>query len=155
MDFVNVFVLMFHGFTTEEKLWSKLLERFEVPNHIEEAVKMKIRARVCIFVKNWVEKDLLGEHVRSLIQTFVVTRMNDPQYALMAKVILERLNNPKGIEEMQISERPPPPVLPRNVFSKLTIFDIDDLEIARQLTLYLFTIYRKIRVRFIHLFIKD
>ena len=95
MDFVNVFVLMFHGFTTEEKLWNKLLERFEVPETIEEAIKMKIRARVCIFIKNWVEKDLLSPHVRSLIQQFVTTRMTDPQYSLMSKVILDRLNNPK------------------------------------------------------------
>ena len=47
---------------------------------------------------------------------------------------------------MQISEKPPIPLLPRNVFAKLTIFDIEDLEIARQMTVYLFNIYRKIRV---------
>ena len=95
MDFINVFVLMFHGFTTEEKLWEKLLERFEVPDTIDQATKDKIRTRVCIFIKNWVEKEPLGPHVRSLIQEFVRTRMSEPQYALMAKVILGRLDNPK------------------------------------------------------------
>jgi hypothetical protein len=95
VDFANVFVLMFHGFTTEEKLWSKLLERFDVPNHIEAAVRDKIRTRVWIFIKNWVEKEPLGPHVCSQIEQFVRARMDEPQYALMAKVILDRLVNPK------------------------------------------------------------
>jgi len=147
VDFVNVFVMMYRAFTTDEKLWQKLVERFRVPAKIDAAKKQKIQVRVCIFVKNWVEKSAseLHENTRRSIKQFLENDLAEDSFKLMRVAIAGRLDNPKIQEEAVVSARPPVPHLPRNIKDTLSINDIDDTEIARQLTLQSFAIYKKIR----------
>eukprot|EP00339_Tiarina_fusa_P009922 CAMPEP_0117039822 /NCGR_PEP_ID=MMETSP0472-20121206/27916_1 /TAXON_ID=693140 ORGANISM="Tiarina fusus, Strain LIS" /NCGR_SAMPLE_ID=MMETSP0472 /ASSEMBLY_ACC=CAM_ASM_000603 /LENGTH=442 /DNA_ID=CAMNT_0004750403 /DNA_START=436 /DNA_END=1760 /DNA_ORIENTATION=+ len=148
VDFVNVFVMMYRAFTTEERLWQKLVERFRVPDSFSEPMKQKIQVRVCIFVKNWVEKASgeLHEKTRRSIMEFLESDLAGPSFKLMRDAIQDRLENPKSHEDPVLSGKPPAPFLPRNIKeSTLTIDDIEELEIARQLTLQSFAIYKKIR----------
>jgi hypothetical protein len=57
----------------------------------------------------------------------------------------------REIPPATITEPPPEPKVPRNVFSpSLSLMDINDEELARQLTLMEFETFRAIRVRTHH-----
>jgi hypothetical protein len=57
----------------------------------------------------------------------------------------------REIPPATITEPPPEPKVPRNVFSpSLSLMDINDEELARQLTLMEFETFRAIRVRHAH-----
>lgn len=149
VDFVNVFVMMFRAFTTEEKLWQKLVERFNVPATEKPATKQKIQVRLCIFVKNWVDKVSadLHEKTRKMITEFLKNELADQEFKLMREAIQRLLDNPKVHEDPFVEGKPPTPFLPKNIRDRFGIIDLDELEIARQLTLQSFAIYKKIQVR--------
>jgi len=149
VDFVNVFVLMYHVFASDERLWLKLEERFNVPKNYDQGVRQKIQMRVFIFIKHWVEKVLdLNPQVKLSIQHFAETiSQENNDFQIFAKTIVSRLTSPpKVLEEGQSNIKPPIPFLPKNIGSKPTFFDFDsDVEIARQLTLRSFSIFKRIK----------
>lgn len=146
---------MFRAFTTEEKLWLKLVERFHVPESENPVTKQKIQVRLCIFVKNWVEKVSadLHENTRKMIMNFLENDLAEENFTMLRDAIKKLLENPKVREDAMPEGKPPPPHLPKNILKdKFGIMDLDELEIARQLTLQSFAIYRKIQVSIIYLF---
>lgn len=145
MEFLNFFAMMYESFTTDEKLLSKLEERFNVPAGIDQAIAQKIKVRVTIFLKYWIEhRSSISPSLRSLITRFVEEKLAKEPFDLTAKVILDRLNNPKVMERV-VGEKPPAPILPKSP-PPFGFFEIDELELARQLTIQSFDIYKKIQV---------
>jgi hypothetical protein len=66
--------------------------------------------------------------------------------------------DPKKLERI-FAQAPPTPKVPRNLYSpNLNFFDIDDEEIARQITLIEYSMFGQIKVRIqsvdIHIFFK-
>merc|ERR1712137_841158 len=148
LDFVNVFIMMYRAFTTEERLWNKLVERFRVPATESPTTKHKIQARVCIFIKNWVQKAGAELHEKTLqtIKQFLADEVTEKSFGIMVTAINDRLDNPKQPDEPVITTKPPTPLLPKNIKdTQLTLEDVEELEVARQLTLQTFSIYKKIR----------
>src|SRR3990167_2616994 len=145
--------MMYSAFTTPELLWKKLVERFRVPAS-HAASKQKIQVRVCTFIKNWVEKvgaELAGTELKQIILTFLEEELTDPGFAIFANAITVRILNPKeddfSVANNPNNVKPPIPYLPKNIMTvTLSIHDIEEIEIARQLTLQTFDIYKKIRV---------
>src|SRR3990167_841094 len=149
--------MMYSAFTTEDKLLDKLKERFMVPDRIEAGNKLKIQVRVCIFIKHWVEKDpYLTDDAKNKILTFLQESVTEQSFEIMVKAITGRILHPKSRDDdfqllpgSHSSAKPPTPILPRNIVSTaITLHDLDELEIARQLTLLTFSIYKKIEVSF-------
>ena len=88
--------MMYESFTTDEKLFSKLADRFIVPPQYDQIISQKIKGRVAIFLKYWVEnRPEISPSLRNSITRFVREKMNAPPFELTAKVILDRLQNPK------------------------------------------------------------
>ena len=52
---MKAFLVTYHSFTTPAQLFRKLVERFFVPPSINEALANKIRLRVIIVLKYWIE----------------------------------------------------------------------------------------------------
>ena len=141
--------MMYKAFTTEDRLWQKLVERFRVPDNVPIVDKQKIQMRVCVFIKNWIEKAGadLHEKLRSTIRQFLDTEMAENGLDTFAGAIKDRLDNPRTHEERVINEIPPKPDLPMNIKdTTLSLVDFTEQEVARQLTLISFDIYKKIHV---------
>lgn len=146
-NFVNVFVMMLHAFASEERLWAKLLERFDVPDSFPSKVRQKIQMRVCVFIKNWVDHEL-GDRTRQAIGAFVEEIKGQAAFEMLAMGIQSRLAAPKGAEIHISSVSKPKPLLPKNILtSNLSLFDVEELEVARQLTLSSFAIYSRLKAK--------
>jgi hypothetical protein len=55
------------SFTTPQELLQKLIQRYRVPDSVSEQKKNLVQARVCIFLKRWIEKCPLD--IENLIPT--------------------------------------------------------------------------------------
>ena len=70
-----MFVMMLHAFTNPNLLWAKLMQRFNVPDGVPKDTAQKIRMRVCVFIKNWVETE---ETTTRMIKGLIQVRNFDP-----------------------------------------------------------------------------
>eukprot|EP01105_Mastigella_eilhardi_P020099 TRINITY_DN4769_c0_g1_i2.p1 TRINITY_DN4769_c0_g1~~TRINITY_DN4769_c0_g1_i2.p1 ORF type:complete len:848 (+),score=226.97 TRINITY_DN4769_c0_g1_i2:245-2545(+) len=156
MQYLKTFLMTYQSFTTPEKLLQKLIQRFNVPSNFKggdngSQVAGVIRLRVCNVVKKWIEEyssdfdDNLIVQLKQFIEhagTFgghLAMTMQKP-----LQKMLQETKQKKVVKKF--SEATPEPFIPRNIFSKaLSLLDIDDEEIARQLTLIEFEIYERIR----------
>ncbi|KAJ6227905.1 ras guanine nucleotide exchange factor i-related [Anaeramoeba flamelloides] len=152
--YTKTFLMTYQSFTTPRKLLAKLIQRFHIPPEKEEIYKGRkkiIRLRVCNFLRFWItdyfedfQPKLLPElidFIDNSIRTADMTKM-----ANNLKEIIERNLNGNDEQKENSNVEMPEPKLPKNVFSpKLSLFDVDEEEIARQLTLIEFKIYSKIK----------
>ncbi|KYR00579.1 Ras guanine nucleotide exchange factor [Tieghemostelium lacteum] len=164
MEFTKTFLLTYQSFTTPEKLLQKLVQRYHVPieklsksglaEHMIKNQVSVIQLRVVNTLKTWI-KDYFSDFNDKLIQSvksFCETLRHDNNTPL-ANRISETLNNKikgtgedEGEKKTQFKEAPPEPKVPKNIWSQtLDIFDIDEEEIARQLTLIDFEIFSSIK----------
>jgi len=73
---------------------------------------MKIRTRVCVLIKHWVEKDRIEEPVKSQIEEFVIKELETHEkFRIFARAITNTLNTPRASDEVVISEKPPTPLV--------------------------------------------
>ena len=162
LKFLKTFLLTYRSFTTPEILLEKLMQRYAVP--IPEGVNMPdflknvqqpIRLRVCNVIKQWVERyffdfnDSLISKLNSFLDMDVAIDMTN-----MAKIIRNAIEKQRRMavysdeETLLLTLKTPPPEakVPRNIFSpQLQWVDIDEEEIARQLTLIEFKSYTAIK----------
>ena len=115
--------MMFHAFTTDQRLFNKLIERygvnfsstsrsfiqesnrfcpvfflkirFNVPSWLPAQLQEKIQVRVCVFLKHWVENDILGEAVKNSIREFLKGVSANKKFEMISKSIEARLDQPK------------------------------------------------------------
>lgn len=154
MQFVKTLLMTYQSFATPEKLLTKLIQRFNAPKGhktMDDKHAEVIQLRVCNVAKKWIEDDKAGadfdEKVTAQLKAFIEQIEPDhPKLATMlihsiAKKEKETVTGPR-----RFSEKTPEPIVPRNIFSsKLTIHDIEEEEIARQLTLIEFDTYAAIK----------
>ncbi|KYQ96865.1 Ras guanine nucleotide exchange factor [Tieghemostelium lacteum] len=162
LQFVKTFLMTYQSFCTPEKLLTKLIQRYNVPKNYKipggaaanteearEAFTKMVQIRVINVIKKWVDEyfsdfdEKLIQTLKSFIETF------QSKYTALATGVLKSLNkNEKPVDTYKqiLNDKTPEPVVPKNIFSNyLNIFDIDEEEIARQLTLIEFDIFRKIK----------
>ncbi|KAL6058729.1 Ras guanine nucleotide exchange factor A, variant 2 [Balamuthia mandrillaris] len=165
-SFIKTFLMTYRTFTTPEKLLMKLIERYKVP--IDQKPKdmdlekwnmhvSSIRLRVCRVLKKWVDEYLEDElhslrFIKALLDFLETLKRDEQVFAKIAAKVLESLNRQLTSNEPPkkkiFPEPPPEPRVPRNVFSpKLSLMDIHDEELARQLTLAEFQIFSCIKPR--------
>ncbi|KZT73839.1 ras GEF [Daedalea quercina L-15889] len=155
------FLLTFKSFMTVDELFNLLVKRFYIqappnlsPAEFEEWTKLKqsiIRLRVLNIFKTMVTDDGILEKS----DMYILGRMKefasneDVVNIAAAKQLLILIERSQKGGEMPIKITavpiaPPAPLYPRNS-RKIKLLDIDPIEIARQLTLMEFAMYKRIR----------
>ncbi|EAL60855.1 Ras guanine nucleotide exchange factor [Dictyostelium discoideum AX4] len=147
-NFLKVFLYTHSSFTTSEKLLKKLIQRYQVPNSNANEPKYKsevvepVRQRVVDVLKYWVDKCPWDFNAGPTSSVLVATLNN----FIDGSLTRDGNSNIKKLRELKkklqhedvrpYSEPPPEPKVPKNIFSpQLTLAHIDELEIARQMTL--------------------
>ncbi|CCM04907.1 uncharacterized protein FIBRA_07104 [Fibroporia radiculosa] len=154
------FLLTFKSFLTVDELFDLLVSRFSIeapdglaPAESDEWKKMKqkiIQARVLNIFKTMVTEDGILEKedmgILGRLKEFASREDVANSAAKRLLIFIERAQRGE-YATVKISPAPlspPPPVLPRSC-KKLKLLDIEPVEIARQLTLMEFAMYKKIR----------
>jgi hypothetical protein len=159
VDFLDAFLLTYQSFTTPFTFLNKLIQRFDVPfssfpeltqEQFDLQVQNPIRVRVCNVVRKWIEVswDELPDELVSRIGEFAQTIAMEKNGVSLAKIIQNSLR--KGKERkahfVQFDEKPPAPILPRSLYDdSLSILDVDEEEIARQIAIIDFDHFRCIK----------
>jgi son of sevenless-like protein len=160
--FLNTFLVTYRSFTVPEILLAKLLERYQVPNKPAykninqdwEKIKVQIQFRTGTVLTKWIDEFFSLDWNQQMIRMLTIfvedVLLKDKQTARMGNTIRTKLNRRlqqqgKGdAYAVHFSEPPKPPEVPKNIFLKLDIYDISDIELARQLTRQEHDIYRRI-----------
>eukprot|EP00002_Diphylleia_rotans_P008724 TRINITY_DN1872_c0_g1_i1.p1 TRINITY_DN1872_c0_g1~~TRINITY_DN1872_c0_g1_i1.p1 ORF type:complete len:728 (-),score=130.63 TRINITY_DN1872_c0_g1_i1:227-2410(-) len=161
-NFVKTFIMTYRSFTTPEKLLYKLLRRYRVPcdsdlsaddrQAWDREVQRPIQLRVCSVLKMWLESNMydLDKKCYDVLNHFVDTILVKDGYANISKQLSVLLSKKADSTSQQRDYRgllsSPEPKVPKNVFSPtLEYTDVDEEEIARQLTLVDFALFAAIQ----------
>lgn len=174
--FVRAFLVTYQLFTTSTTLLAKLSQRYNAPRDPalsdEEWRKrvLPIQIRVVNVIKMWIEEfhsdfdDLTISSIRDFLNFQV--REYHPSLASKTLLLLDKFcardsdgidvagvgMGPSRVVQFSFSSDPPRPIVPKNIFSPhLRWDDVDEEELARQLTLIEFEFFYKIRTsEFLH-----
>ncbi|PRP86068.1 aimless RasGEF [Planoprotostelium fungivorum] len=152
--FQNIFLLTYQSFTTPKKLFDKLVERYHVPMSFEadspnrnESIK-RIRLRVCSVIKKWLEEystdfnESLKGNAISLVQLMRAEGEAALANSLQNSISKMDSGTSRRVQNMKKLE----PLITKNIFSdQLNYFDIEDEELARQMTLIDYEIFSIIK----------
>jgi Leucine-rich repeat (LRR) protein len=148
-DFLEIFVFTYRSFTTPEQVLAKLMQRYEVPEKNAEGVEISdreadmIRVRVCVFLTQWLDRsfadidDLLMEKLNIWIENGVSEDRRPLLFNALGKVRTRKLATTEQLAP-NVIEVP-------EVGAKVTLMDLDVAEMARQLTVYTWSIYTQIK----------
>eukprot|EP01087_Luapelamoeba_hula_P009404 TRINITY_DN2421_c0_g1_i5.p1 TRINITY_DN2421_c0_g1~~TRINITY_DN2421_c0_g1_i5.p1 ORF type:complete len:382 (-),score=52.20 TRINITY_DN2421_c0_g1_i5:83-1228(-) len=163
MEFTKTFLMTYHTFTTPEKFLHKLIERYYVPiskkppdvskETWETSVMKAIQIRVCNVLRKWIdvfEDELTNTRLLKKLKGFIENVLIPDGHNVLATAMTNSLarhldSTNKGVVPT-LSEQPPEPKVPRLIFSpQLTIHDIHEEELARQLCLIVWEFYSAIK----------
>eukprot|EP01132_Coremiostelium_polycephalum_P008012 gene8012-9857_t len=161
INFLKAVLYTHQSFTTSDNLLKKLIQRYSVPsaaNNNDPKYKQEfvepIRQRVCSAIKYWIDKcpwdfrsgpnaDKLVASLNNFIDG-ALTRDGNTSIKKLRNLLVQVRTNVLS-SSLVYSTNPPEPKVPKNIFSpQLTLAHIDELEIARQLTLIEYRIFRNI-----------
>ncbi|KAJ3442232.1 ras guanine nucleotide exchange factor i-related [Anaeramoeba flamelloides] len=157
--FLKTFLLTYQSITSSRKVLSKLIQRFHVPRTKEmsdeqyEIKKRNVHIRVANLLKIWISKYLIDPDKKFLqyLKEFIKEDLHQSLPSLSELLIskIETIEKQTGKQKIvKFTEKPPQPIVPKNIFSQtLSIFDVNELEVARQITLIEQKIYSKIKPR--------
>jgi len=156
VNLLKAFLYTHTSFTSSENLLKKLIQRYSVPNannndpSYKREVVDPIRSRVCGVLKYWIDKcswDFKSgpgaDKLVAALNNFIdgsLTRDGNPNIKKLRSLLIQVRSN-----ELVYSTNPPEPKVPKNIFSpQLALSHIDELEIARQMTLIEYRLFRNI-----------
>ena len=142
------FITTYRSFTTPDILLQKIIQRYHVPDEFGQK-RLVIQLRCANFLKQWVETsfaDFDDAFIKEL-SAFLNELFKEQSFAKFALAIStsiskkqeEKQNTKNEIVNLTIEEKIP--YCPANI-----LFVFDEEEIARQLTLVDFFIYKAIQV---------
>jgi len=164
--FLNTFLVTYRSFTSPEILLAKLLERYKVPKKPAyrnisaeqwDKNKVQIQIRTGNFINKWIDEFFFLDWNQQMIRMLTIFvddfLMKDKQTARTGNTIRTKLNRKlqqqgKGDvygNQVVDSSKCPCPEIPKNIFLKLDLFDVSEVEIARQLTRIEHEIYKRIQ----------
>lgn len=141
--FMKIFILTYQSFTTPHIFLLKLIQRYNVPANTEEQTKKTIQLRVGNVLKSWLDLSFsdfdqdnrLFDKLNDFIED---TLAKDGNLKLQSKLreFINRLMSSDNERKKVFTTAAPTPKIPRNLNSAdFNFLDLDDEEIARQLTL--------------------
>ena len=158
-EFLHAFLLTYQSFTTPFVFLNKLIQRFNVPSdraqnmsqeEFELHIRDPIRVRVCNVLRKWIELgfDELTDEVTSRITEFGQMLSGEKSTLALGAILNGALRKAKENRYhcVQFDAAPPPPKMPRSLYDEsLSILDIDEEEIARQISIVDFNHFRSIK----------
>ncbi|KAL6047136.1 Ras guanine nucleotide exchange factor F [Balamuthia mandrillaris] len=166
--FMQCFINTLHGFTTPEIVVKKLVQRYNVPipkgmNYREYKGNLHspIAKRVCNVFKFWLEacsNDFRrDDKLLSRLNSFIHGPLTQDGFIDLAKVLQNTiathvLKKEAQTEVTSFAEEPPEPKVPMKIFSmEVKLQDIDEEEVARQMTLVDMELFKRIAAHeFLH-----
>ncbi|KAJ6230381.1 guanine nucleotide exchange factor [Anaeramoeba flamelloides] len=158
-EYIRVFLTTHRSFMTSEYLLLKLFQRYQVPE-TREGLKKKewdkrkklIQLRVFSVLRAWILEyfEQFTPTMIRMIENFSVQVMarSHPSHPKQLQKLIQKKKQKtlaKDKHKIQFSEPPPKPRVTKNIFSKnLQLSQIDELEFARQLSLYIHKLFLKI-----------
>eukprot|EP00698_Gefionella_okellyi_P018319 TRINITY_DN547_c0_g1_i1.p1 TRINITY_DN547_c0_g1~~TRINITY_DN547_c0_g1_i1.p1 ORF type:complete len:563 (-),score=100.42 TRINITY_DN547_c0_g1_i1:341-2029(-) len=158
--FMDVFLMTFRSFTTAEQFFDKLIQRYNVPRYVYEFAAMATRLRVAFVMTTWLEHHYsdFSEQLLSAVKHFA-RRLRADGHPEASAEILKIVSEKSALIQIDpavakrhalsivVKPKPqapaPPPLVSKA--SPVTMFDYDDEEIARQLTLMDFALFANIQ----------
>lgn len=148
-NLVKTFVTTYRSMATPGEVLKRLIERWEVPAE-RESESVPIRLRVVNLLRAWLEanfKDFATADIARL-RDFVDSKlMNSPSHAkfgvLISEFLKKKLTSHVDDVKQTLVELKLDPKIPLSPSKFITVFD--EMEIAKQLTLVEFSIYRSIQ----------
>ena len=174
IPFMKCFLMTYSTFTTAEKLLSKLMERYYVPadqhppeiprQDWEQTVVVPIQLRVYNVLRSWIplfeDAEVKSTRLLRTLRSFIDGALKSDGHRVLAENALtllsrklkqytsnkEDLPSTGGAIKEKSYPDPPQPEVSKIVFSPLlTLRDLEDIEVARQLTLMDFEIFSAIK----------
>lgn len=154
--FLKTFITTYRSFTTPWVLLSKLIERFNVPKDKEPDEKnvMAIQLRVAVVIKHWVVTQFydFDEDLVTRLLHFAGTSLPEAGHSDMGKLLTQlitaKVEERKVKQESMISIPPTDLLVSGHTHTFANLFlNLSDIELARQLTLVDFEIYKAIQVQ--------
>ncbi|KAJ3438889.1 ras guanine nucleotide exchange factor a [Anaeramoeba flamelloides] len=156
--FRDAFIMTYQSFMKPEQLLAKLKQRYNVPpkkpNQNERDwifMRDTIQVRVVSALNSWIKSgwaDIDDKLLYRLID-FIKTTIVPDRKASGIKLIklIEDMKAQKEISGLlTLKEQPPEVIIPKNLFREdFCLNDVDELEFARQFTLYVSELFRNIK----------
>eukprot|EP01114_Cavostelium_apophysatum_P000982 TRINITY_DN10849_c0_g1_i1.p1 TRINITY_DN10849_c0_g1~~TRINITY_DN10849_c0_g1_i1.p1 ORF type:complete len:988 (-),score=251.34 TRINITY_DN10849_c0_g1_i1:62-3025(-) len=162
VQFMRTFLYSYQSFTSPEMLLKKLIQRYHVPlpkgmpeDKFKAELQQPIRSRVCNVIKYWVDKCSwdFNEKLLSNLNAFIDGPLSRDGNLSLVKQLRNSINKLHKKKNISLEEErnyvfgvnPPEPKVPKGIFSPNINFSlVDEVEIARQLTLIEFNIFSQI-----------
>ncbi|KAL9652487.1 hypothetical protein ABK040_000059 [Willaertia magna] len=153
-QFIYIFLNTYMAITSPETVLSKLLQRFRVPKSFPSETRDAIQVSVIRLLTIWIENHFnhFTNNMLQKISSFLDEQTEqNPKLQKSRKTVNSLITKMrlKGIQNKLENDdvRMPEPKVPWNkIFSAdLSIFDIDEEEMARQLCLFEYEIYQSIK----------
>lgn len=147
-DFLDIFITTYRSFCTAEQVFSKVTQRYAVPavvgeREITDREADMIRLRCCVFLKEWLDRSFsdIDEVLMEKMNIWVENDVAEDRRPLLLNA-LNKVRTRKLATQEQIN---PVTVEIPELGSRVSLMDLDPAEIARQLTIYTWTIFRAIK----------
>eukprot|EP01133_Synstelium_polycarpum_P012343 gene12343-14475_t len=157
-DYVDTFLLTYRSFTTSKYVLEYLTRTYNHNTATEEVGdserqfqveqenlgKKKIRLRICNFLRRWVDiffHDFDSELIQEY-EIFIANCKDEKLNGLLRRTLDKKLTGSSFTKTTTFGRNPPPPVMPKTPI--LSIDDIDPQEMARQLTIIEFDMFKAI-----------
>ncbi|KAJ6238613.1 ras guanine nucleotide exchange factor i-related [Anaeramoeba flamelloides] len=170
-NFVQAFLMTYHGFLKSEHLFLKVVQRYKVPAMSKCGVKFEnereyklfkigIQKNSINFLETWINNQFFdfGRILLSALRSFVQNKIKrdwPKDYQVLLQTINRNKNKKVNMEKWELIKTSsnnlqpitfPEPIIPKNVFSHfLNLRDVKEVEFARQITLYVQQLFQKIQ----------
>ncbi|KAJ6243844.1 ras guanine nucleotide exchange factor a [Anaeramoeba flamelloides] len=156
--FRDAFIMTYQSFMKPEQLLNKLKQRYNVPpkktnENKREWIKERntIQVRVVSVLKSWIKSGWadIDEKLLYKLVDFIKTTIL-PEKKMAGSGLIKLINDMKASKEtsgfLTLTEQPPEVIVPKNLFrTDFTLLDVDEEEFARQFTLMVSELFRKIK----------
>ncbi|KAJ3274607.1 hypothetical protein HDV01_002449 [Terramyces sp. JEL0728] len=158
--FNTSFLLAYKTFAANKEFFDLLFARFNlpIPNNLTDEEQQQwfefkqkpVRQRVCAIVKNWVEFHCEGspqdlealEAIADFADNVVKPVLAISQISIYKLIERKKKSGYQAFKPpaLKIMEKSPAPILPKSL-KKFKVYELDPLEVARQITLWESSIY--------------
>jgi len=149
-SFLDTFLLTYLSFTTADALFEKLKERFRVPDSAESK-KGIFQLRVSVFLAHWIKKHFqsllvsnitLLKNVWSFMDQEMIAEKGNASMTAMALGIKKTIGDAMDTKQ-EVVPVPPKPNL--RIVSEISFVTMDEMTMAKHLTLQTSAIFQKLR----------